>query len=179
MTVPRPWLAALGVVALAAASAGAPAPAAAQAPQVPAPAQVPPPTVTAGQPAPVPGPRVFGAPAGLILNAIRPDAVADFERVLGRLAQALATSPDPVRRRQAEGWRVFRATEPGPSDSVLFVFLVDPVVPGADYGVARVLAEAFPDEAGALYALYSGAYAPGGQTMLNLEAEEAFDLPIF
>ena len=139
--------------------------------QAPAPAV---PTVTTAPTAPDPSERVFGAEAGVILNAVRADGTDDFETVLGRLAEALAASADPVRRQQAQGWRVFRAAEPGPSGSVLYVFLIDPVVPGADYGVARVLAEAFPDEAGELYALYSGAYADG-QTLLNLEPVEAFE----
>jgi hypothetical protein len=176
MIVPRACIATLGVAALSVAAAGAQAPAPGGVPAQTAAQGPPSTTVTAGPATPAPGVRVFASPAGLLLNAIRADAVADFERVLGRLAEALAASPDPVRQRQAAGWRVFRATEPGPADSVLFVFVMDPVVPGADYGVARVLAEAFPDEAGALYALYSGAYAPGGQTMLNLEAVDAFDL---
>ena len=109
----------------------------------------------------------------MFLNAIRADGTDDIGMGLARLAEALANSPNPVRRQQAEGWRVFRAAESGPNSSVLYVFVVDPVVPGADYGVARVLAEAFPNEAGELYVLYSGAYADG-QTLLNLDPVEAF-----
>ena len=165
---------ALAVLALGALAAAGPARS-----QEPASAgdEAAPPTVTTAPSAPDPSDRVFGGSAGLILNAVRADATDDFELVLARLAEGLEASSDPVRRRQAEGWRVFRATEPGPNGSVLYVFVVDPVVPGADYGVARVLAEAFPDEAGELYALYSGAYADG-QTMLNLEPVEAFDAPV-
>jgi hypothetical protein len=139
------------------------------------PTQSGPPTVTTA--APDASARVFGAAAGVILNAVRPDSTDDFEMVLGRLADALATSPNPVRRQQSEGWRVFRASEAGPNASVLYLFVVDPVVLGADYGVARILAEAFPDEAGSLYALYSGAFV-GGQTLLNLESVGAFDDPL-
>jgi hypothetical protein len=44
---------------------------------------------------------------------------------------------------------------------------MDPTVKGADYGVARILAESFPDEVLDLYKLYNGAFA-AGQTLLNL-----------
>lgn len=103
----------------------------------------------------------------MIFSAVRPEKTADFELVMSRLRQALATSSDPVRQKQAAGWRIFKATEPGPNATVLYVFIVDPVVKGADYGVAKVLAETFPTEAIELYKLYNGALA-GGQTLLNL-----------
>lgn len=172
-----PTVLTLGVAAAIGLAAQGTAPAGQGAPPAGEGATQVPPSVATAPIAPDPSARVFGASAGLILNAVRADGTDDFEIVLARLAEALAASSDPVRRRQAEGWRVFRATEPGPNGSVLYVFVVDPVVPGADYGVARVLAEAFPDEAGELYALYSGAYADG-QTMLNLEPVEAFDVPV-
>lgn len=135
------------------------------APAAPTP-QAPDPTQPAA-PAP-PVDRVFGSEAGIIFNAIKPAAVADFEAVLTRLKQALLSSADPVRRSQAAGWKIFKAAEPGPNGSVLYVFVMDPAVKGANYGVARILAEAYPDEALALYRLYSGAFA-SGQTMLNLD----------
>jgi hypothetical protein len=113
-------------------------------------------------------PRVFGTEAGMIFNAIRPDAVMDFEMVLGRLRQALEQSTDPARRQQAAGWKIFKAVEAGPGNSVLYVFVMDPAVKGAEYGVAKILAEAFPAEAQELYRLYIGAFS-GGQTMLSLE----------
>ena len=111
---------------------------------------------------------MFAAETGLIFNAIKPAAVADFERILGRLRQALTMSADPIRRRQAQGWRVFKAAEPGPSGTVLYVFAIEPVVEGADYGVAKILAEAFPAEAQELYKVYLACFAMG-QTLLNLE----------
>jgi hypothetical protein len=110
---------------------------------------------------------VFAADAGIIFNAIKPDGVAAFEMVLGRLKQALAQSPNPVRRQQAQGWKIFKAGEAGPANSVLYVFVMDPAVKGADYGVAKILAEAFPAEAQELYREYIGAFA-SGQTLLNL-----------
>jgi len=41
-------------------------------------------------------------------------------------------------------------------------------VKGADYGVAKILAEAYPTEIMELYRMYSGAFATAGQTLVNL-----------
>ena len=88
----------------------------------------------------------FTAPAGIILNAVRPERVADFEKLIGYLQAALATSSDATVRAQAEGWRVLKASETGPNGVVLYVFLFDPTVAGADYGLGRILAAAYPDQ---------------------------------
>jgi hypothetical protein len=111
--------------------------------------------------------RVFAHDAGLVLNFIKPDKTADFEAVMGRLKEALNRSDKPERRQQAEGWRIFRAIEPGPNGSVLYVFAIDPAVKGADYTVSNVLAEAFPQEVQALYKQYAESYA-SGQNIVNL-----------
>ncbi len=119
--------------------------------------------------APPPPGRIFAAERGVIFNAIKPDKVADFETVIAKLRKALETSKDPVRNQQGWGWKIFKATEPGPNGSVLYVFVMDPAVKGADYGVAKILAEAYPMEIMELYRMYSGAFAPAGQTLLNLQ----------
>jgi len=111
---------------------------------------------------------VFASEQGLIFNAIRPDKVMDFETVIAKLREALANSKDPVRNQQGWGWKIFKAAEPGPNGSVLYVFVVDPAVKGADYGVAKILAEAYPAEIMELYRMYTTAFATAGQTLLNL-----------
>jgi hypothetical protein len=119
--------------------------------------------------APPPAGRVFAAERGLIFNAIKPDKVAEFETVVAKLRAALETSKDPVRNQQGWGWKMYKAAEPGPNGSVLYVFLMDPAVKGADYGVAKILAEAYPAEIMDLYRMYSGAFATAGQTLVNLQ----------
>jgi hypothetical protein len=138
-----------------------------------------PPTPTA-PPAPAPPPgqsvvspppmgRVFASDRGIIFNAIRPDKVMDFETVIAKLRAALANSKDPVRNQQGWGWKIYKTAEPGPNGSVLYVFVMDPAVKGADYGVAKILAEAYPSEIMDLYRMYTGAFAAAGQTMINLQ----------
>jgi len=120
-------------------------------------------------PAAVSSARIFTAPAGIILNAVRPERVADFEKLIGYLQAALATSSDTTVRAQAEGWRVLKASETGPNGVVLYVFLFDPTVAGADYGLGRILAAAYPDQTKLqeVWKLYTDSLATGG-SLLNL-----------
>jgi hypothetical protein len=138
-------------------------------PQTPTapPAPAPPPGQNVVSPPPLG--RVFASEQGLIFNAIRPDKVMDFETVLAKLRAALADSKDPVRNQQGWGWKIFKAAEPGPNGSVLYVFVMDPAVKGADYGIAKILSEAYPSEVMELYRMYTGAFAPAGQTLVNLQ----------
>ena len=91
--------------------------------------------------------RRFVSDAGIMLKFIKPDRTADFESTMTKLQEALAQSRDPERRQQAQSWRVFRAVEPATNGDAVYVFEIDPAVKGADYSVARILAEAFPAEA--------------------------------
>lgn len=132
----------------------------------------------AAPPAPAPAqpavPRVFSGTAGLVFNTVRADRVADFERVVGYLQAALETSKDPKVREQAKGWKVLKASEAGPNGTVLYVFVIDPAVPEADYGLGRILADAIPDPARLqeVWRLYMGAITTGG-TLLNLRPVQA------
>jgi hypothetical protein len=161
--------------------------AAAQQPPAPAPPQpsVPgTPTTPADPQAPAPGTsppapqgaRVFTADAGLIFFPVRPERTADFEKIMAKLREALATSADPVRREQAAGWKVFKAVEPGPNNTALYVFVIDPAVKGADYAFWKTLYDSFPQEVQQLYRLYTAASA-GGQSLLNLQLVQAFGSP--
>lgn len=172
----RQLTAALAAVVLAASAAGE-AGGAQQRPPAGAPGTPPgapgaPPAPAAPAPAAQPAvARVFSGSAGLLFNTVRADRVADFERVLGHLRRALETSTDPKVRAQAQGWKVWKAAEPGPNGTVLYVYVIDPVVPEADYGLGRILAEAITDPAQLqeVWRLYTGATTSGG-TLLNLRA---------
>jgi len=111
---------------------------------------------------------VFSGDAGMVLNFIKADKVADFEMVVAKLKEALGKSAKPERKQQAASWKIFKAAEPGAGGSVLYVFVVDPSVKGADYSVANILAESFPvDQVNEIYKAYAGAYATG-QNIVNL-----------
>jgi len=116
-----------------------------------------------------PSPFVFPGDAGVILNFVKADKAADFETVLGKLKEALAKSEKPERKAQAAGWKVFKASEPGPSGAVIYVFVMDPVAKGAEYKVGDILVEAFGAEGQTLYKTYSEAYGtPAIGALLHL-----------
>jgi hypothetical protein len=119
------------------------------------------------QHATVPSSRVFGSDAGMVLNFIKPDKTGDFEAIVAKLKDALQRSKRPERVQQAKSWKVFRALEPAGNGAVLYLFVIDPVVPGADYTVSTILAEAFPDDVQSLYKQYAESYATG-QNFVNL-----------
>jgi hypothetical protein len=113
----------------------------------------------------------------MILNFIKPDKATDFEAVVTKLREALQKSDKPERAHQAASWKVFRAIEPAANGSVLYVFVIDPAVKGADYTVSTILAEAFPEDVQALYKQYAGAYATG-QNFVNLTLITALGEPL-
>jgi hypothetical protein len=168
------------LVLIAASLSAAQQPAPQTAPKPGAPTQTPgqpPATVPAapGQPAagaapatPPAQPRIFTAPVGVLFNTVRADRVEDFERAMGYLQTALASSTDERVRAQAAGWRVFKATEAAPGGAALYVFLLDPTVMGADYSLGRILADAYPDQAKLqeIWKLYSNSVTGG--SLLNL-----------
>jgi hypothetical protein len=142
--------------------------------QPPAPGTQPPPSQPAQQPQQqqqqaTPG-RSFTSDAGMFFNQIKPDKTADFERIMGRVKEALAKSSDPVRKQQAASWKVFKSVEAGPGGNVLYLWVMDPAVKGADYTITKILAEAFPSEVQELYKTLVDCYpAQGGQSIVNLQ----------
>lgn len=136
-------------------------------PGQPVPGQPAPPTAAAA-PATPPQPRTFTAPVGLLFNTVRADRIDDFEMAMGYLQAALESSTNERVRAQAAGWRVFKAAEAGPNNSVLYVFVLDPTVPMADYSLGRILADAYPDQTKLqeIWKLYSGSVTGG--SLLNL-----------
>jgi pyruvate/2-oxoglutarate dehydrogenase complex dihydrolipoamide acyltransferase (E2) component len=126
----------------------------------------------AGQPAQqaaaAPAARVFASDGGMVLNFVKPDKGADFEAVMAKLKEALQKSEKPERKQQAQSWKVFKSPDPAAGGNVLYVFIIDPSVKGADYTVSTILAEAFPPaEVNELYKKYAESYATG-QNFVNL-----------
>jgi hypothetical protein len=113
-----------------------------------------------------PSPFMFAGDGALVLNYIKADKTADFEMVVGRIKEALAKSEKPERKSQAAGWKIFKAAEPGPGGSVLYVWVVDPVTKGTEYSVSQILTEGFPAEAAMLYKTLADSYS--GQAIINL-----------
>jgi hypothetical protein len=76
---------------------------------------------------------MFTGDAALTVNVVKADKTADFEKIVGQLQEALQKSARPERAQQAASWKVYKASEPGPGGSSIYVFLIDPVVADTDY----------------------------------------------
>jgi hypothetical protein len=171
----------LAALLLSASTAAAQAPATGQQPAVPG--QVPgaPGQQVPGQPLPGAKPpagpppasataaRTFTAPVGVLFNTVRPDRTADFEKLVAAVRRTLESSSDTKLQAMAKGLRFYKATEPGPGNSVLYVFLVDPTMPGEDYGLGRILSSGSTDAAALqeIWKLYTSSVTGGG-SLLNL-----------
>ena len=101
----------------------------------------------------------FSGDLALWTVTIKPDKTADFEKVMARLHEALTTSSNPDRQKQAMGWKVMKLDKPLPDGNFAYVHVISPVVTGADYTVMEILYDAFPNERQQLYDLYRGAFA--------------------
>lgn len=153
-----------------------PAAAFAQQPQQQPPAQ---PSAQGQQPAQQAAPqdpgRKFTAPAGFLFNIIKPEKAADFEAFLTKLHEALQKSQDATRKQQAAGWKVYKMAEPA-NGNIMYIYFIDPTVPGADYTATKIIAETLPSEAQAIYEKIKDAFA--GQSLANLTLVADFSKPI-
>jgi hypothetical protein len=97
----------------------------------------------AAQAEPAKNPFMFMSDGSLLINYVKPDKIADFEMVMGKVKEALAKSDKPERKSQAEGWKIFKTDLPGPAGAVTYFAIVDPVIKGADYNMRQILTDAF------------------------------------
>ena len=75
----------------------------------------------------------FTTEFGLVLHAIKPASVADYESAIVALQEAMAKSADEEVRKIAAGWRVFKAAELDAKANPLYVHVLQPATPGVDY----------------------------------------------
>jgi hypothetical protein len=124
------------------------------APQVPAPPK--PPIV---EPTPDPASSHFLADVGLLLVAVKPLSVADYEQVIRALQEAMARQTDPVKVAAAKGWRVYKTAETDGKGNQLYVHMMLPTVTGFDYRPSLLLDELVKEVAPDLLARYQDAFA--------------------
>lgn len=129
------------------------APVAAQTPP-PAPAD-PPADAQAAAPPPVqpavPLALALEGPVAMVFHTIKADMGPGFEQLFDRLRTGLEASQDAARRQQISGWRLLKQNASTAEGHLVYVSVIEPVVAGQEYDMARLLAEAYPDEGVALY----------------------------
>ena len=110
----------------------------------------------------------FLSAAGLLLVAIKPAAVGDYEQVLRTLQEALAKDTDKTRLAAAKGWRIYKAAENGPNGNALYIHVMLPAVTGFDYRPSLLLDELVKELAPELLPKYQDAFAmPPSKLNLN------------
>ena len=76
---------------------------------------------------------VFTSQTGMVLHAVKPGSVADYEAAMMALKEALSAAADEETKKLASGWRIYRASEADAKASVIFVHWLDPALAGVDY----------------------------------------------
>ena len=122
------------------------------------------PAAPAAQPAAQAPPAVnFAEAAGALIIQIKGDRTADFEWVVEKIHAALLKSDNPVHKQQAAGLKVYKNPEAIPNTgAVIYVMMVNPTVPEADYSVttlSNIAYKAFPEEQQEFHKRISGAFA--------------------
>ncbi len=120
----------------------------------------------------------FNSDVVLNFQFIKPSARADYEGILQKLNDALQQSgnTEEDRKAQARGWKVYRlGADFSGQNMVPYVWLIDPVVRGADYSAATILNEVFQDEIEELFNAYNGAFTDGNLKQLLVELELVAD----
>ena len=104
-------------------------------------AGAPPAAPAAQPPAAQPNPFVFNSDAAMLTFFIKPDKAADFEKVMAKLHEALANSDKPERKQQAAGWKLYKAADPGPNGTVIYVNFLSPRSKAPTTRFSKILAE--------------------------------------
>ena len=95
----------------------------------------------------------------MLLVAIKPTAVADYESVITTLQDALSKDTDSTRAAAAKGWRIYKAAEPDAKGNTLYVHLMLPTVTGFDYRPSLLIDELLKELAPELLTKYQDAFA--------------------
>ena len=117
------------------------------------------PSKPAVPPSPDPASSHFLGAAGMLLVAVKPASVADYEEVIRTLQEALAKQTDSIKVAAAKGWRVFKASETDAKGNQLYVHVMLPAVAGFDYRPSLLLDELVKDVAPELLSKYQDAFA--------------------
>ena len=115
---------------------------------------------------------VFSSPTGILLVPIKPDQTAAFEEFAKKVKAGLAKTEDPTIKQQAPGIKFYKSAEPF-GNNALYVVLIDPVVPNAEYDLFGILQKTMtPDElrdpaTAEMWKKFTAAFA-SGPSRLNL-----------
>jgi hypothetical protein len=111
----------------------------------------------------------FSGGSALLMNYVNPAKTADFERVMRAYGNSLTGSDNAQYNQMGGALKIYRAAEPGQNNTVLYLWVIDNVVSGANYAVANVLNDEMPAEVQGLYEALVASLEGGGQQPVNME----------
>ena len=80
----------------------------------------------------------------MLLVQIKPDQTAAFEELIAEAEGGAGDDDRPALKAQAPAWKVFKATEPMQGNA-LYVVVVDPAMPSAEYELIDMLFKTMTD----------------------------------
>lgn len=101
------------------------------------------------------------AKPALLYVFIKPEKNADYEAILNKLKEALQKTDKAELKQAAAGWKIYKADALS-NNNTLYVHVIEPPAPNADYGVMKILYDAFPSEAQAIFTQYKEAFVGQG-----------------
>lgn len=113
----------------------------------------------------------FTGDAAVMLHFVKPGSTSAYEGVMARLGEALQQSQNDQtnRRTQAAGWKVYRANmDISGQGNVMYAWVIDPVMGGANYAAATIMNEVFPGEIEQLYNSYNGSFTDAALKQLPI-----------
>ena len=119
------------------------------------------------EPSPDPASTHFTTDIGILMVAVKPAAIADYESVVQAMQDALSKDTDAIRSNAAKGWLVYKAKETDSKGNALYIHLMSPTVTGFDYRMSLLLDALVKDLPPELLSKYQDAFA-APPTMLNL-----------
>jgi hypothetical protein len=113
---------------------------------------------TSAQPAD-PAAVMFATETGIVLHAVKPASVPDYEAAIVALQDAFSKSSDEKAKRVASGWRVWKAAEPDAKANIIYVHTLLPASPEVDYRPSRWLDDLMGGAPSDLLAKYRDSFA--------------------
>jgi hypothetical protein len=110
---------------------------------------------------PDPAAATFSTEQGLLLVAVKPDKVADYEAVIVALQEVLSRAADEDVRAMAAGWRVYKASELDAKSNAIYVHVLQPALAGVDYRPSLWLDKLLEGAPPELLAKYRDSFAIG------------------
>lgn len=97
------------------------------------------------------GALTFTGDLGMLIHYVKGDQTSAYDAAVGKLKESFAKLDSPERKQLGASWTMYKATEPGPNSSSVYVSIFQPPMKDADYNMFKIIAEVFPTEAQEMY----------------------------